>query len=84
MLGCMQTSHALNMYLQIGSPNNSRSLKKIILASEYNTWRKLSWHFISTVYQQHYGPNCQQPDLSSNDLEILCQEYYALRTKPKR
>ena len=44
---------------------------------EYKSRRRASKNPAKTTVQHHYGENSQQPDPSSQDLEQLCQEYYA-------
>ena len=46
-------------------------------STKYKTQRKLSRHSLSSSTTQHdYGPQSQQPDLSDENLQVLCKEYY--------
>ena len=47
-------------------------------STKYTAQRKLARHSISSssTTQHDYGPQSQQPDLSSENLAALCQEYY--------
>ena len=43
---------------------------------EYKLQRQASKYVSSTIVQHHYGPNSQQPDVSSEELDHLCLEFY--------
>ena len=47
-------------------------------STKYTAQKKLARHSISSssTTQYDYGPLSQQPDLSSENLVALCQEYY--------
>ena len=45
-------------------------------SSIYKGKRKAARYGTSSTVQHHYGPQSEQPDLSNEELETLCDEYY--------